>query len=252
MTSLSWQEIETGVAPRSRPAGRMSGPNLPIYVVILKGIHEQIRFADAKAAFLTALNVALFGFLALKVDGILVASANGGGGLKFALAVALQLLYLTATAGAIATVVLAVMPRFGEMAPQNKLFFRRIVREYGKDWPRYVRDLNSLSDDDWFDFPRRNLSLPSRGGIALSTTAEPPVTPPAAFLFWGSMHGVDRPDRSRRLRRCRGRCTSLYRRRDAREHLLVRDRAFQLRVHLSATAVRGGHLRAPYPPTMCS
>lgn len=43
----------------------------------------------------------------------------------------------------------AVMPRFGEMAPQNKLFFRRIVREYGKDWPRYVRDLNALSDDDW-------------------------------------------------------------------------------------------------------
>ena len=149
MTPLSWQEIEPGVAPRSRLAGRTSGPNLPIYVLILKGIHEQIRFADAKAAFLTALNVALFGFLALKVDGILVASANDGGGLKFALAVALQLLYLTATAGAIATIVLAVMPRFGEMAPQNKLFFRRIVREYGKDWPRYVRDLNALSDDDW-------------------------------------------------------------------------------------------------------
>lgn len=131
-------------------AARSPRPNLRMYVTILHGVQGQIRFADAKAAFLTALNVVLFGFLALRFDSVLVAYGKAGtGGAAFKVALALQVCYLSAAAAAIATVVLSVMPRFSELAPQNSLFFKRIVKEYGKDWARYVADINGLSEDDW-------------------------------------------------------------------------------------------------------
>ncbi|HWB14382.1 MAG TPA: Pycsar system effector family protein [Pirellulales bacterium] len=125
-------------------------PKLWMYFTILQGIQAQIRFADAKAAFLTALNVILFGFLALRFDSVLVAYARAGsGGAIFMAALALQACYLSATAAAIAAVVLSVMPRFAKLAPRSKLFFGPIAEEYGTDWPRYVRDLGDLSDDQW-------------------------------------------------------------------------------------------------------
>lgn len=125
-------------------------PNLHVYITILQGIQDQISFADAKAAFLTSLNIALFGFLALKVDGVFVAYAKHDPvGWAFAVALTTQLLYLSATAGAIAAIVLSVMPRFSDLSPTNKVFFRRIVCEYGKDWSRYVDESNALSDEQW-------------------------------------------------------------------------------------------------------
>lgn len=65
------------------------------------------------------------------------------------MALTAQLLYLSATAGAIAAIVLSVMPRFSDLSPTNKVFFRRIVREYGKDSSRYVDESNALSDEEW-------------------------------------------------------------------------------------------------------
>ena len=128
-------------------AGR---PNLEMYALVLSGIQQQIRFADAKAGFIAAVNALLFGFLAVRFDAMLAAYARlGAGSPVMWFNVLAQSLYLMAAAAAVGSILIAVMPRFSEFAPHGKLFFRQIVRDYGKDCARYVRDTNRLTDDEW-------------------------------------------------------------------------------------------------------
>lgn len=130
--------------------GNEPGPNLAMYVAILDGVHGQIRFADTKAAFLSALNALLCGFLATRFDGVLAAYAEGANrNAAFWLAVVLQVLYLSVTGIAVGLIVLSVLPRFSEFAPHGKMFFAQIVRDYGRDYASYVHDTSCLTDEDW-------------------------------------------------------------------------------------------------------
>lgn len=125
-------------------------PNLEMYATTLSGIQEQVRFADSKAGFIAALNVILFGFVASNFEGIrLVYDKFGSGNAAFRIAVAILTLYLIATAISIVQVILAVVSRFGELAPQSKVFFGHIIKSYGKDYSKYVRETLTLSDRDW-------------------------------------------------------------------------------------------------------
>jgi len=145
MTEPSPQEMtetEAAAAPER--------PNLEMYAVVLNGIQQQIRFADAKAGFVAAVNALLFGFLAVRFDSMLAAySRLGFGSAVMWFNVIAQSLYLMATAAAVGSILIAVMPRFSELSPHGKLFFRHIVRDYGKDCARYVRDTSRMTDQDW-------------------------------------------------------------------------------------------------------
>ena len=140
---------ETQAAPDALP---LEGPrpNLEMYAVILNGIQQQIRFADAMAGFVAAGNALLFGFLAIRFDSVLAAYARlGPGSPVMWFNVISQSLYLMATAGAVGSILFAVMPRFNELRPHGKMFFRQIVRDYGKDYARYIRDTSRLTDQEW-------------------------------------------------------------------------------------------------------
>lgn len=146
-------ETRTAAAPQETPAtlaAEATRPNLDMYAVVLNEIHQQIRFADAKAGFVAALNALLFGFLAVRFDDVLIAYARfNAGSLVMWFNVVSQSLYLSATATAVWSVLMAAMPRFSELTPHGKVFFRQIVRDYGTDCARYVRETSRLSDDEW-------------------------------------------------------------------------------------------------------
>lgn len=114
--------------------------NLDTYFRILSGVQDQIRFADSKAAFMAALNALLFGFVTNHLDKI--RSANG----------AVRILagfYALAALGSLICVIAAVVSRFGELAPQCKVFFGHITKQYGKDYEKYWRETKDLGDLDW-------------------------------------------------------------------------------------------------------
>ncbi|HVX61907.1 MAG TPA: hypothetical protein VHC19_14925, partial [Pirellulales bacterium] len=114
-------EKRTGASLREEPASLPetgNRPNLEMYAVILNGIHVQIRFADAKAGFIAALNAVLFGFLAARFDDVLLAySKLDASSPVLWFNVVSQSLYLMATAGAVGSILIAVKPRFSELAP---------------------------------------------------------------------------------------------------------------------------------------
>ncbi len=145
-------ETRTAATPQGEAPSTAEGarPNLEMYAVILNGIHGQIRFADAKAGFVAALNAMLFGFLAVRFDDLLIAySRFEAGSVVIWFNVIAQSLYLTATATAVCSILMAVMPRFSELAPHGKMFFRQIVRDYGTDCDSYVRETSRLTDQEW-------------------------------------------------------------------------------------------------------
>jgi hypothetical protein len=110
------------------------------YFKILSGIQDQIRFADSKAAFIAALNALLFGFFTSGV-GPIVASTVW---VKIFAG-----LYALAAVGSVIVVITAVISRFGDLAPQSKVFFGHITKQYGKDYERYVRETINMTDKDW-------------------------------------------------------------------------------------------------------
>lgn len=135
------------VIPKGKEPSALSLPladepksNLDTYLKILSGVQEQIRFADSKAAFIAALNALLFGFVTNHLDKL--RSANG----------AVRILagfYALAALGALIFVIIAVVSRFGELAPQCKVFFGHIAKHYGKDYEKYWRETKDLDDSDW-------------------------------------------------------------------------------------------------------
>ena len=121
--------------------------DLSTYFTILNGIQEQIRFADRKAAFFSALNALMFAFLS---NGIYrLNSASSVKGVAFWIASVLTTLYVLAAVISVGIIVWSVMSRFGELAPHSKVHFGHIIREYGKDYEKYVKDMKQMTDEDW-------------------------------------------------------------------------------------------------------
>lgn len=124
-----------------------AGADLSTYFAILNGVQEQIRFADRKAAFLSALNALLFAFLS---NGIYrLNAASSAQGTAFWIASVLMTVYVLAAAISVGIVVWSVMSRFGELAPKSKVYFGHIIRQYGKDYGKYVTDMKAMTDEDW-------------------------------------------------------------------------------------------------------
>ena len=125
-------------------------PNLEMISSTLKGIQEQIRFADAKASFIAAMNVLLFGFIASQADR-LSSVPNTGRHVGYCFALVFLVLYALAAFVSVGHVIFAVMPRFGELAPQCKTHFAHVLRNYGKDYGKYCKDVQAMTTCDWAD-----------------------------------------------------------------------------------------------------
>jgi hypothetical protein len=114
----------------------------------LRAMHEQVRFADAKASFIAAPNVVLFGYMATQTDKLTAVAASGRH-VAFWVAVALVLAYAVTAVVSLAYVVLVVLPRHVSLGTTGRTHFGHVVGQYGTDHERYVRDLCSMSTDDW-------------------------------------------------------------------------------------------------------
>ena len=124
--------------------------NLQTYFSILNGVQDQIRFADRKGAFFFAMNALLFGFIGRSFFTLKDAfAASSGQGTALWISIVVLLLYGVGAAVSVAIVVWSVVSRFGELAPKSKVYFGHIIREYGKDYAKYVKDTREMSEGDW-------------------------------------------------------------------------------------------------------
>ena len=46
-------------------------------------------------------------------------------------------------------VILSAMSRFGELAPQCRVFFSHIAKRYGKDYEKYWEESGQMTDAQW-------------------------------------------------------------------------------------------------------
>ncbi len=127
------------------------GSNLDTCLKVLAGIQDQIRFADAKAAFVFGINTLMFGFV-----------VSGVGTLKKGLAVSpvpaaawvglvALIVFATCAVAAVSLLIVTVMSRFGALAPKSRVFFGHIATGYGKDYGKYVAEVKTMSEDDWLN-----------------------------------------------------------------------------------------------------
>jgi hypothetical protein len=138
----------SSIVPTDAPLPSGSEPNLHMIAETSKAIHEQVRFADAKASFIAAPNVVLFGYMANQADKLL-AVAPAGRHVAFWVAVALVAIYAVTAVVSLAYVVLVVMPRHVSLGSDGRTHFGHVVQLYGTDLARYRRDLVGMSTDDW-------------------------------------------------------------------------------------------------------
>lgn len=124
--------------------------NLQTYFSILNGVQDQIRFADRKAAFFFAMNALLFGFIGHNFDVLKEAhAASDGEGFALWTSIVILSLYGLGAMISVGIVVVSVMSRFGELAPKSKVYFGHVIKEYGKDYSKYVNDTQGMSEADW-------------------------------------------------------------------------------------------------------
>lgn len=114
---------------------------------ILNGVQDQIKFADRKAAFFSALNALMFGFASQSI-GVLRTTPVATGWL-FNVSIVVVVLYALLATVAVALIVSAVMSRYGALAPTSKVFFGHIIKTYGKDYGKYVADMTAMTNDEW-------------------------------------------------------------------------------------------------------
>jgi hypothetical protein len=128
---------------------RNDTPTLENCRAVLSSNQDQIRFADAKAAFIFAINTLMFGFVSF----MLTAFKKALGDRPIPVQTWVGLLGLVVFGGcAIAAVwwlIRTVMSRFGEQAPKTKVYFGHIASVYGKDYGKYTNDVREMSNDDW-------------------------------------------------------------------------------------------------------
>jgi hypothetical protein len=123
-------------------------PNLHMIAETSKAIHEQVRFADAKASFIAAPNVVLFGYMANQADKLLAVGAADRH-VAFWLAVVLVVAYAATAVVSLTYVVLVVMPRHVSLGADGRTHFGHVVQQYGTDLGRYRQDLMAMSTAAW-------------------------------------------------------------------------------------------------------
>lgn len=139
------------MAKRNSSSGGSSsvGTNVETCFGILSATQDQIRFADTKAAFLFGINTLMFGFVA-STSGLLKQSlAQQGASAASVIAIVALVVFGVAASGAVVILISAVMSRFGELAPKSRAYFGHIARQYGKDYAKYVGEIQGMSEDDW-------------------------------------------------------------------------------------------------------
>lgn len=124
-------------------------PSLDTYFKVLGGIQDQIRFADAKAAFIFGINTLMFGFVAGTVTTLKkTLTTQPVPPAAWVTLAALSLFALCAVA-AVGFLIYAVMSRFGALAPKSRVFFGHVASQFGKDYGKYVSEMKAMSSDDW-------------------------------------------------------------------------------------------------------
>lgn len=134
-----------------KPGDEKDAPNLDTYFKVLSGIQDQIRFADAKAAFIFGINTLMFGFVTCTVATLKKSLATEPvQPASWITLVALSLFALCAVV-AVWFLIYAVMSRFGALAPKSRVFFGHIALQFGKDYGKYVSEMKAMSSDDWMN-----------------------------------------------------------------------------------------------------
>jgi hypothetical protein len=118
---------------------------------VLSGIQDQIRFADAKAAFIFAINTLMCGFVARTGDALQRGLGSQHVSRWAIVSLVALIVFALAALVAIGCLMFAVFPRLGEKAPQCRVFFGHIVKEYGRDYGKYTANLKGMLPDDWLE-----------------------------------------------------------------------------------------------------
>jgi hypothetical protein len=137
----------TNDQPSGQPAEKKS--SLDNCLKVLAGVQEQIRFADAKAAFVFAINTLMFGFVVSSVGTLKKALALNPVLAPAWVGLVTLVLFSVCSVVAVGMLIYTVMSRFGEKAPKCRIFFGHIASQYGHDFEKYVMELKLMSEDDW-------------------------------------------------------------------------------------------------------
>jgi len=116
---------------------------------ILSATQDQIRFADTKAAFMFGINTLMFGFLATTIGGLKESLSQHGATPAAVVTVISLVLFGISASAAVVILITVTMSRFGELAPKSRAYFGHIVRQYGKDYAKYVAEVKEMSEEDW-------------------------------------------------------------------------------------------------------
>ncbi len=125
-----------------------STPDLEMMCKTLIAIQDQIKFADTKASFIAGLNVLLFGFVVSNADK-LATVPPASRAWAFYCASVLLILYGGSSLVSMVHVVLTIMPRFGDLAPQSRTHFAHILKGFGKDYGKYCKEVQGMTPCDW-------------------------------------------------------------------------------------------------------
>lgn len=116
---------------------------------VLAGVQEQIRFADAKAAFVFGINTLMFGFMAVNVITLKKSLALTPAPPSAWVGLVGLIVFGICAVLAVGTLIYAVISRFGALAPRSRVFFGHIAETYGKDYAKYVAEVRDMTEDDW-------------------------------------------------------------------------------------------------------
>ena len=136
---------ENGAQAADEP---LPSPTLEMMCKTLAGLQDQVKFADTKATFTAGLNVLLFGFVVANAEKLAAIPAATRSWAFYSAAI-LLILYGLAAFVSMILVILIIMPRFGDLAPQSRTHFAHILKGYGKDYGRYCRDVQNMTFCDW-------------------------------------------------------------------------------------------------------
>ena len=129
--------------------GEGPSTNIDTCFKVLSGIQDQIRFADAKAAFIFGINTLMFGFMTCTLASLKKSVAIQPTSPAVIVTLVALILFAGCAVATICLLIYSVMSRFGKMAPKSKLFFGHIASQFGKDYGKYVTELKAMSNDEW-------------------------------------------------------------------------------------------------------
>src|SRR4051812_36453531 len=116
---------------------------------VLSGIQDQIRFADAKAAFMLGVNTLMFGFVTCTISTLKRHLAADPVPVAAWFSLGAMIAYSICAIVAVGFLIYAVMSRFGKLAPKSRVFFGHIALQFGKDYGKYVTEIRAMSNQDW-------------------------------------------------------------------------------------------------------